>query len=81
MSQYRPDLLLGAFSFYLKQDICLSRWKVAKLALIGKGRGGSEFPSIHRPVCMLNTATKVLGKLITPSFLAEDGMEFVINFI
>ena len=68
--QHRPDLLLGAFNACLKEGIFPARWKVARLALIPKGKGDPELPSSYRPLCMLDTAGKVLEKLIR-SRLAE----------
>ena len=60
----RPELLLEAFNACLKEGIFPCRWKVARLALISKGKGDPELPSAYRPLCMLDTAGKVLEKLI-----------------
>lgn len=56
MFLHRPDLPLGALNGCLKGGIISSHWKVAK-------KGASELPSVCRPLCMLDTARKVLGKL------------------
>lgn len=38
----RPDLLLGAFTTYLKETSFLSRWKAMRLVLISKAQAGSD---------------------------------------
>ena len=38
--------------------------------LIGKGKGPADAPSSYRPLCMLNTAGKLLEKLVRPRLQA-----------
>ncbi|GJQ70535.1 hypothetical protein Trydic_g22938 [Trypoxylus dichotomus] len=41
-----------------------TRWKVARLVLITKKQGDPDDPSTYRPLCMLDTAGKVLERFI-----------------
>lgn len=59
-----PSLLLRMYNSCLVAGVFSSRWKCAKLVLINKGKGDPELPSSYRPLCMLDTAGKVLEKLI-----------------
>jgi hypothetical protein len=59
-----PSLLLRMYNSCLAAGVFSSRWKCAKLVLINKGKGDPELPSSYRPLCMLDTAGKVLEKLI-----------------
>ena len=59
-----PDLLLSTFNACLHEGTFPKCWKVARLVLISKGKGDPESPSAYRPLCMLDTAGKVLEKLI-----------------
>ena len=47
-----------------------SNWKEARLVLIGKGKGTADAPSSYRPMCMLDTARKLLEKLVRPRLQA-----------
>ena len=38
--------------------------------LIGKGKGPVDAPSSYRPLCMLDTAGKLLEKLVRPRLQA-----------
>lgn len=55
----------------LTAGIFWSRWKVARLVLISKGKGNPELPSAYRPLCMLDTTGKVLEKLLKFRLSAE----------
>lgn len=60
----QPHLLLNMYNACLKAGTFASPWKVARLVLINKGKGSPDSPSSYRPLCMLNTAGKVMEKLI-----------------
>lgn len=62
-----PDLLLRMYNACLKAGVFPARWKQAKLVLLNKGKGGHpDEPSSYRPLCMLDTAGKLMEKLIKP---------------
>lgn len=65
-----PELLLRMYNTCLKAGVFCSRWKVARLVLISKGKGDISAPSSYRPLCMLDTAGKVLEKLLQPRLLS-----------
>ena len=41
-----------------------THWKTARLVLISKGKGPADVPSSYRPLQMLDTAGKLLEKLL-----------------
>ena len=59
-----PDLLLSTYNACLRDGVFPECWKVARLLLISKGKGKAELPSAYRPLCMLDTAGKVLERLV-----------------
>lgn len=61
-----PDLLLNIYYASLEGGVFSVRWKVALLVLIGKDKGDPDSPSSYRLLCMLDTAGKVLAKLLRP---------------
>lgn len=61
-----PELLLNMYNSCLREGIFPERWKVQKLVLISKGKGDPLAPSSYRPLCMLDTAGKLLERLIKP---------------
>ena len=61
-----PQLLLDTYSGCLKQGHFCKQWKVQRLVLISKGKGELNTASAYRPLCMLDTAGKVLEKIIRP---------------
>lgn len=65
-----PELLLRMYNECLKAGIFYSDWKIARLVLISKGKGDVLAPSSYRPLCMLDTAGKVLEKLLQPRLLS-----------
>lgn len=65
-----PDLLLRMYNACLSAGIFPKCWKTARLVLISKGKGDPEQPSSYRPLCMLDTAGKVLEKLLKPRLLS-----------
>lgn len=65
-----PEILLRMYNACLKEGVFYSEWKIARLVLISKGKGNALAPSSYRPLCMLNTAGKVLEKLLQPRLLS-----------
>lgn len=61
-----PQLLLDMYNACLKTGIFCSRWKTARLVLIDKGKTKEITPSSFRPLCMLDTAGKMLEKMLKP---------------
>lgn len=62
----RPDLLLKMYNSCLGEGFFPKDWKKQHLVLISKGKGDTRSPSAYRPLCMLDTAGKLLEKLIKP---------------
>lgn len=62
--QCSPNLLLDMYNACLEEGVFPHRWKKARLVLIRKKEGDLDDPSTYRPLCMLDTAGKVLEKLI-----------------
>lgn len=59
-----PGLLLGMFNACLVAGVFPRDWKVARLALISKGKGEPGSPSSYRPLCMLNIIGKVMESMV-----------------
>lgn len=64
VARSNPDLLLKMFNSCLKEGVFPKMWKVQRLVLISKGKGDPSTPSAYRPLCMLDTAGKLLEKLL-----------------
>jgi len=62
--EVNPDFLLATYNACLAEGIFCTIWKVARLVLIPKGKGDPGAPSSFRPLCMLDTAGKVLEKML-----------------
>lgn len=62
----RPRFLLNMYNSCLMDGVFPDSWKEQKLVLIAKGRGEPHDPSSYRPLCMLNTAGKLLEGLLKP---------------
>lgn len=62
--QTDPQILLGMYNACLLYGVFSTQWKVARLVLISKGKGNPALPSSYRPLCMLNTAGKLLEVLL-----------------
>lgn len=60
----RPDLFVDTYNTCLKEGTFPSQWKVQRLVLLPKGQKPPEEPSSYRPICLLDTAGKVLERLI-----------------
>lgn len=61
-----PQLLLNMYNRCLLEGVFPSRWKTQRLVLISKGKGDPASPSAYRPLCMLDTAGKLLERLLKP---------------
>ena len=61
-----PQLLLDMYNGYLKQGYFYKQWKVQRLVLTSKGKGDLNSAGAYRPLCMLDTAGKLLEKIIRP---------------
>lgn len=65
VSKIVPDVLLRTFNRCLTVCEFPERWKIARLVLLHKGPGKStNDPSSYRPLCMLNSAAKLLERLL-----------------
>ena len=60
----RPDLFLQTYDACLAEGTFPCRWKKQKLVLIPKGNKPPDDPSSYRPICLLDTAGKVLERII-----------------
>lgn len=59
-----PDLFLGIYNACLKEGIFPDCWKGQRLVLLPKGGKSSDDPSSYRFLCMLDTAGKILERII-----------------
>ncbi|KAL7723971.1 hypothetical protein ACLKA6_017962 [Drosophila palustris] len=66
----RPRKLLEMYNACIRTGTFPEPWKVQRLVLISKGKGDPETASAYRPLCMLDTAGKLLEKLIKPRLAA-----------
>ncbi|CAB0043481.1 unnamed protein product, partial [Trichogramma brassicae] len=60
----RPDIFLRVYTTCLETDIFPSGWKRQRLVLIPKPGKPPDEPTSYRPLCMLDTAGKILEKII-----------------
>lgn len=70
VGRYNPQLLLDMYNSCLRTGSFPKRWKEQRLVLISKGKGDPGLPSSYRPLCMLDTAGKLLEKLLKPRLLS-----------
>lgn len=70
LAQTSPHFLLKMYNRCLEEGVFPETWKVQRLVLISKGKGTPGTASAYRPLCMLDTAGKLLEKLLKPR-LAE----------
>ncbi|XP_078051844.1 uncharacterized protein LOC144477990, partial [Augochlora pura] len=64
-----PRPMLNMLNACLGSGVWPVRWKIQRLALINKGKGQLSGPSAYRPICMVDTAGKLLEKMIRPRLL------------
>ncbi|XP_053968474.1 uncharacterized protein LOC128869901 [Anastrepha ludens] len=62
--QSRTDIFVDLYNTCLKEGTFPTQWKLQKLVLIPKGSKPAEDPTGYRPLCMLDTAGKILERLI-----------------
>ncbi|CAB0038526.1 unnamed protein product [Trichogramma brassicae] len=60
----RPDIFLRVYTTCLETGVFPSVWKRQRLVLIPKPGKPPEEPSSYRPLCMLDTAGKILERII-----------------
>ncbi|CAB0034439.1 unnamed protein product [Trichogramma brassicae] len=60
----RPDIFLRVYTTCLETRVFQSGWKRQKLVLLLKSGKPSDEPSSYRPLCMLDTAGKILKRII-----------------
>lgn len=70
VAQSCPQLLLNMYNSCLREGVFPKRWKMQRLVLLSKNKGQPDSPSAYRPLCMLDTAGKLLEKLLQPRLLA-----------
>lgn len=59
-----PQMFLDAYNRCLDEGTFPEVWKRQRLVLIPKGNKDPEQPSSYRPLCMLDTAGKILERII-----------------
>ncbi|CAB0034340.1 unnamed protein product [Trichogramma brassicae] len=59
-----PDIFLQVYTACLRTGVFLACWKRQRLVLLPKPGKPPEEPSSYRPLCMLDTAGKILERLI-----------------
>lgn len=64
VAAHRPEVLSEVFNSCFRDGIFPVNWKSAKLVLLRKGNKPLEEPSSYRPICLLNTAGKLLERVI-----------------
>lgn len=60
----RPEIFLETYNTCLAEGVFPRRWKKQRLVLIPKGNKPPGEPSSYRPICLLDTAGKVLERII-----------------
>lgn len=64
LSIKKPGILIELFNTCFKEGIFPNNWKQAKLILLRKGDKPLDQPSSYRPVCLLNTVSKLFERVI-----------------
>ncbi|CAB0042345.1 unnamed protein product [Trichogramma brassicae] len=60
----RPDIFLREYTMCLETGVFPSGWKRQRLVLLPKPGKPPDEPSSYRPLCMLDTAGKILERII-----------------
>ncbi|CAB0038652.1 unnamed protein product [Trichogramma brassicae] len=60
----RPDIFLRVYTMCLETGVFPSGWKRQRLVLLPKPGKPPDMPSSYRPLCMLDTAGKILERII-----------------
>lgn len=74
-----PELFLDMYNTCLTEGTFPARWKVQRLVLLPKGDKPPDDPSSYRPLCMLDTAGKILERIILNRTEAAIGHSFENN--
>ncbi|KAL1454498.1 hypothetical protein WDU94_010739 [Cyamophila willieti] len=74
-----PDYVLEVFNNILKQGIFPSMWKRARVVLLPKPGKPPLHPSSYRPLCLLDTFSKLLEKLLVRRMNEELGNQGLSN--
>ena len=56
----KPDTFLSIYTRCLREGVFPDIWRQQRLVLLPKGRKPPDEPSSYRPLCMLDTAGKIL---------------------
>lgn len=70
IAKERPNVLLNMYNACLLEGVFPKIWKKQQLTLISKGKGNPERAEAYRPLCMLDTAGKLLERMIKPRLAA-----------
>ncbi|CAB0037844.1 unnamed protein product [Trichogramma brassicae] len=65
----RPDIFLWVYTMCLETGVFPSGWKRQRLVLLPKPGKPPDEPSSYRPLCMLDTAGKILERIICDRLL------------
>ncbi|CAB0031311.1 unnamed protein product [Trichogramma brassicae] len=60
----RPDIFLRVYTMCLETGVFPSGWKRRRLVLLPKPGKPPDEPSSYRPLCMLDTVSKILERII-----------------
>lgn len=60
----KPAWFLAVYNTCIKEGIFPRKWKQQRLVLLPKGKKPPDEPSSYRPLCMLDTAGKLLERII-----------------
>lgn len=63
--QKRPDIFVDTYNSCLTEGTFPKQWKKQRLVLLPKGKKPPEEPSSYRPLCMLDTAGKILERIVS----------------
>lgn len=64
IAEEKPEMLLNMYNLCLQNGVFPDVWKRQRLVLLSKGKGDPESASAYRPLCMLDTAGKLLEMLL-----------------
>lgn len=59
-----PEMFLSMYNRCLQEETFPDKWKQQRLVLLPKGKKPPDEPSSYRPLCMLDTAGKILERII-----------------
>lgn len=60
----RPEMFLDMYNACMGSGVFPDRWKRQRLVLLPKGKKPPDEPSSYRPLCMLDSAGKILERII-----------------